>query len=86
MTQPLLEIRNVTMRFGGVTAIDNLSFQVDPGTIYGLIGPNGAGKTTIFNIITGVYQPTEGTVVFDGEDITGTRPDKVVAKGIARTF
>jgi branched-chain amino acid transport system ATP-binding protein len=86
MSNPLLEIRNVTMQFGGVTAIDNLSFQVEPGTIYGLIGPNGAGKTTIFNIITGNYQPTEGTVVFDGEDITGTKPNKVVAKGIARTF
>ena len=86
MSSPLLEIRNVTMKFGGVTAIDNLSFQVDPGTIYGLIGPNGAGKTTIFNIITGNYQPTEGTVIFDGEDITGTKPNKVVAKGIARTF
>ncbi len=86
MSNPLLEIRNVTMKFGGVTAIDNLSFKVPSDAIYGLIGPNGAGKTTIFNIITGNYQPTEGTVVFDGEDITGTKPHKVVAKGIARTF
>ncbi len=86
MSSPLLEIRNVTMKFGGVTAIDNLSFKVPSDAIYGLIGPNGAGKTTIFNIITGNYQPTEGTVVFDGEDITGTKPHKVVAKGIARTF
>jgi len=86
MSQALLEIRNVTMRFGGVTAIDNLSFKVKSGSIYGLIGPNGAGKTTIFNIITGNYTPTEGTVLFDGEDITGTKPHKVVAKGIARTF
>ncbi len=86
MSQSLLEIRNVTMQFGGVTAIDNLSFKVPQGTIYGLIGPNGAGKTTIFNIVTGNYQPTEGTVIFDGKDITGTRPDRVVKLGIARTF
>ncbi len=86
MGKPILEIRNITMRFGGVTAIDNLSFTVKRGEIYGLIGPNGAGKTTIFNIITGNYLPTEGTVIFDGEDLTGTRPDKVVYKGIARTF
>jgi len=86
MDKPILEIRNITMRFGGVTAIDNLSFTVKRGEIYGLIGPNGAGKTTIFNIITGNYLPTEGTIIFDGEDLTGTRPDKVVYKGIARTF
>jgi branched-chain amino acid transport system ATP-binding protein len=86
MSEPILEVRNVTMKFGGVTAIDNLSFTVDKGEIYGLIGPNGAGKTTIFNIITGNYLPTEGTVIFDGEDITGTPPNKVVYKGIARTF
>ena len=82
----LLEVRNITMKFGGVRAIDNLSFKIQEGQIYGLIGPNGAGKTTIFNIITGNYFPTEGTILFDGEDITGTKPHKVVAKGIARTF
>ena len=86
MSEALLEVRNVTMRFGGVTAIDNLSFKVPTGSTYGLIGPNGAGKTTIFNNITGNYIPTEGSILFDGEDITGTKPDKVVAKGIARTF
>ncbi len=86
MSEALLEVRNVTMRFGGVTAIDNLSFKVPTGSTYGLIGPNGAGKTTIFNNITGNYIPTEGSIIFDGEDITGTKPDKVVAKGIARTF
>ncbi len=85
-TNSLLEIRNITMLFGGVRAIDNLSFRIDEGEIYGLIGPNGAGKTTIFNIITGNYLPTEGTVIFNGEDITGTKPHKVVTKGIARTF
>jgi branched-chain amino acid transport system ATP-binding protein len=82
----LLEVRNITMQFGGVRAIDNLSFRIEEGQIYGLIGPNGAGKTTIFNIITGNYLPTEGTILFDGQDITGTKPHKVVAKGIARTF
>ena len=86
MSKSLLEVRNVTMQFGGVTAIDDLSFKVSEGQIYGLIGPNGAGKTTIFNIITGNYFPTKGSIIFDGEDITGTKPNKVVYKGIARTF
>ncbi len=86
MQSDILKIESVTMRFGGVTAIDNLSFSLKEGEIYGLIGPNGAGKTTIFNIITGNYIPTDGKIIFDGEDITGTKPDKVVYKGIARTF
>jgi branched-chain amino acid transport system ATP-binding protein len=86
MNSPLLELRNITMKFGGVTAIDNLSFHVKQGSIYGLIGPNGAGKTTIFNIVTGNYIPTEGTVIFEGMDITGTKPHKIVRTGIARTF
>jgi len=86
MSQPILEIRDVTMRFGGVTAIDALSFEVQKGEIYGLIGPNGAGKTTIFNNITGNYIPTEGKIIFDGKEITGTKPNKVVDIGIARTF
>ena len=86
MSSNILEIQNVTMKFGGVTAIDNLSFAVKKGQIYGLIGPNGAGKTTIFNIITGALYPTEGKVIFEGEDITGTKPNEVVYKGIARTF
>jgi len=86
MSHPTLEIQNITMQFGGVTAIDDLSFAVQPGEIYGLIGPNGAGKTTIFNIITGNYQPTKGEVKFQGERLTGTKPNLVVQKGIARTF
>ncbi len=86
MSEALLEIRNITMRFGGVTAIDNLSFKVPVGATYGLIGPNGAGKTTIFNNITGNYFPTEGSIIFEKEDITGTKPNKIVSKGIARTF
>ncbi len=86
MSQPILTIQDVTMRFGGVTAIDKLSFSVQKGEIYGLIGPNGAGKTTIFNNITGNYIPTEGKILFDGKEITGTKPNKVVDIGIARTF
>jgi len=86
MSQTTIKIQNVTMQFGGVTAIDDLSFEVQKGDIYGLIGPNGAGKTTIFNIITGNYQPTKGDIAFQGEIITGTKPNLVVQKGIARTF
>ncbi len=82
----ILEIKNVTMKFGGVTAIDNLSFGVKSGEIFGLIGPNGAGKTTIFNIITGNYQQTEGEVHFLSESISGLKPNIIVQKGIARTF
>ena len=86
MSKTLLKIHNITMQFGGVTAIDNLSFSVQEGEIYGLIGPNGAGKTTIFNIITGNYQPTKGDIGFEDNIITGTKPNLVVQKGIARTF
>ncbi len=82
----ILEIKNVTMKFGGVTAIDNLSFGVKSGEIFGLIGPNGAGKTTIFNIITGNYKQTEGEVFFMHESISGIKPNIIVQKGIARTF
>lgn len=86
MSKETLKIQNITMQFGGVTAIDNLSFEVQKNEIYGLIGPNGAGKTTIFNIITGNYHPTKGEILFNGETITGTKPNLVVQKGIARTF
>jgi len=86
MSESILKIDNVTMQFGGVTAIDSLNFEVKKGSIYGLIGPNGAGKTTIFNIITGNLKPTKGYVLFEDKDITGTKPNQVVYKGIARTF
>jgi len=86
MADTILKIDDITMQFGGVTAINSLNFEVKKGTIYGLIGPNGAGKTTIFNIITGNLKPTKGFVIFEGKDITGTKPNKVVYKGIARTF
>ncbi len=82
----LLETRSISMRFGGVTAVNNLSIRVNPGEIVALIGPNGAGKTTAFNMITGVYTPTEGRIIFDGVDITGMRPDLITKLGIARTF
>ena len=82
----MIELRNITMKFGGVVAIKNVSFRVELGETFGLIGPNGAGKTTIFNIITGHYKPTEGRVFFKKEDITGKSPDKIVKLGIARTF
>jgi len=86
MNSALLKIEDITMQFGGVVAIDELSFSVKEGEIYGLIGPNGAGKTTIFNIITGNYKPTKGDILFDHKIITGTKPNLVVQKGIARTF
>ncbi len=82
----ILKVKDVTMKFGGVTAINNLSFGVKSGEIFGLIGPNGAGKTTIFNIITGNYKQTEGEVFFLHESISGIKPNEIVKKGIARTF
>jgi branched-chain amino acid transport system ATP-binding protein len=82
----LLELRDVTLRFGGVTALDRVSFHLAPGEILGLIGPNGAGKTTCFNVMTGVYQPTSGEVFFDGKRL-GRRPKhRITRLGIARTF
>ena len=82
----LLELENVTRRFGGVVALDNVSLEVEQGQIAGLIGPNGAGKTTAFNVITRLYRPESGEITFDGEDLLGTPPHKVVRRGIARTF
>jgi branched-chain amino acid transport system ATP-binding protein len=83
---PLLEIQSVTMRFGGLTAVKDLDLVVDRGDLYGLIGPNGAGKTTIFNVLTGVYRPSEGHVLFDGRLIAGQKPWRITEYGIARTF
>lgn len=81
-----LELKNVSVRFGGLLALSNLSFIVGNGSVVGLIGPNGAGKTTVFNVLTGVYQASEGDVVFNGESILGKRPYIIFEKGIARTF
>jgi len=83
---PLLELRDVTRRFGGVVALDDVSLHVEQGEIAGLIGPNGAGKTTVFNVITRLYRPESGEVTFDGESLLRTPPHKVVRRGIARTF
>jgi len=82
----LLELREVTMRFGGVTALTEFSLTVTEGSIFALIGPNGAGKTTAFNLITGVYQPTSGGLYFGGSKVSGRKPHKVTKLGIARTF
>jgi branched-chain amino acid transport system ATP-binding protein len=82
---PLLEVRNVNKRFGGLLAVSNVSFSLNLGEILGLIGPNGAGKTTLFNIVNGVYKVEGGSIIFDGHDITGMSPDKVVHLGLART-
>src|SRR5437016_262175 len=82
----ILRLRDVTRRFGGLTAVDDVSFDVRRGEIFALIGPNGAGKTTMFNGITGLLPPTEGRVIFDGRDVTGLKPHRVAWMGIARTF
>ena len=86
MPPPLLELSDVTRRFGGVVALDDVSFTVQQGEIAGLIGPNGAGKTTAFNVITRLYRPESGEITFDGESLLRTPPHKVVRRGIARTF
>ena len=83
---PLLSVRDVTLRFGGIVALDGVSFDVEEGHISGLIGPNGAGKTTAFNVITRLYKPDGGAVDLDGRSILGAAPHKIVQKGIARTF
>jgi len=82
----ILEIRKVTKQFGGLVAVDGVEFAVRRGEIFSLIGPNGAGKTTLFNCITGIYPPTLGDVVYNGQNISGSRPHKVAKMGIARTF
>jgi branched-chain amino acid transport system ATP-binding protein len=82
----ILEARDLTVRFGGVSALAGVSFQVAPGTVTSLIGPNGAGKTTAFNVITGFQRPTQGTVRHDGETVTGWRPHRIAARGLVRTF
>jgi len=86
MSEPLLDLENVTVQFGGLKAVSELSLRIGDGELVGLIGPNGAGKTTVFNLITGVYQPTSGAIRFDGKSVVGHRPYKITARGIARTF
>jgi branched-chain amino acid transport system ATP-binding protein len=84
--EPFFALRNVRRTFGGLVAVNDLSFEIAAGTIVAMIGPNGAGKSTVFNLITGIYRPTSGHVVLQGREIQGTRTDRVTALGIARTF
>jgi len=84
--KPLLLLDRVTMQFGGLVAVDDFTNEIRDGELVGLIGPNGAGKTTVFNVITGIYTPTKGRIVFNGIDITGLRPYQITHLGIARTF
>jgi len=83
---PLIDLSHVMMRFGGLVAVNDLNLAIDAGQLYGLIGPNGAGKTTVFNVITGVYTPSSGSIRFDGEEIGGERSGWITRRGIARTF
>lgn len=85
-TTPLLEVEDLTIRFGGVTAVDGASFEVNQGELLGVIGPNGAGKTTVFNAIAGTVKPTEGRILFGRDRIDGRRPDQIAHLGIGRTF
>jgi branched-chain amino acid transport system ATP-binding protein len=84
--EPIARLRDVRLSFAGVTAIDGVSFDVMPGELFAIIGPNGAGKTSIFNVLSGVYRPQRGRVVFDRADLVGRRPHEIAARGLARTF
>lgn len=85
-TQPMLELRAVSKSFGGLRVIDDLDLEVVPGEIVSVIGPNGAGKTTLFNLITGIYRPDEGDILFEGGSLVGLSPDQITNRGLARTF
>ncbi len=82
----LLDVKDLSIHFGGVKAVQNVSFSIDAGIVYAVIGPNGAGKTTLFNLITGVYKPTSGEIKLDGEAIHGKSPNELATRGVARTF
>jgi branched-chain amino acid transport system ATP-binding protein len=82
----LLAFTNVTQKFGGLTAVDDLTFSIEAGSIVAMIGPNGAGKSTVFNLITGIYAPTAGTITFDGRPLAGISTSRIAAAGVARTF
>ena len=86
MTEPLLSARNLSVRFGGVLAVNNVSFDVRRGEVFTLIGPNGAGKTTVFNLISRIYNPTQGAIEFEGRQLTQQPPHRIASLGIARTF
>ncbi len=85
-SSPILEVTDLEKRFGGIVAVDGASFSVERGSITGLIGPNGAGKSTTFNCVTGVHRPDGGSVVFNGQEITGRRPNEIAVEGLVRTF
>jgi len=85
-TKSALKADNISVKFGGLVAVDDVSFDIPENSVISLIGPNGAGKTTFFNVLTGLYKPTSGTVTFDGEDITAKPPHKIAQAGVARTF
>ena len=82
----ILETQNLSRRFGGLTAVDNLSMTIEAGSIHGLIGPNGAGKTTTFNVISGFYAPSSGKVIYGGQNISGLKTSAIAALGLVRTF
>ncbi len=82
----LLQISGLVQRFGGLTAVDGVDLDIRKGQIYSVIGPNGAGKTTVFNVITGIYKPSAGQILFDGTQVAGMKPDQIVRRGITRTF
>jgi branched-chain amino acid transport system ATP-binding protein len=82
----LLEAKHITKQFGGLTAVNDVSLTIEPGSIVSVIGPNGAGKTTFFNVLTGIYKPTRGSITFDGKEIAGLRSDQITTLGICRTF
>lgn len=82
----LFKVENLSIQFGGLKAVNNVSFEVEENSIFSIIGPNGSGKTTIFNLINGIYKPDSGRILLNGEDLVGSRPDRVAKKGIARTF
>ncbi len=86
MNMALLEVKNLGISFGGLRAVDSVNLNIEKGQLYGLIGPNGAGKTTIFNLLTGVYRPTDGTIKIDGINLVGKSPSEICQAGIARTF
>jgi branched-chain amino acid transport system ATP-binding protein len=86
MGQPILQTQNLGIRFGGVVAVDNVSISIQPGQVFGLIGPNGAGKTTMFNLLTGIYKPTDGKIRFKDQDITDLKAHEIAALGVSRTF
>jgi branched-chain amino acid transport system ATP-binding protein len=84
--EPILQAAGVSKRFGGLVAVDTVDFEIPKQSIVSIIGPNGAGKTTFFNMLTGLYKPSTGRVAFDGQDITAMRPDRIMSRGLARTF